>query len=455
MSDDSDFARFDSLPGFELVDYKRVGLPVYQVQIDVLAEERRELHLVSEYCLRLLGAGVNRLDDLIRLLGVSPQIIKVELSDLIRSNAVAEKGDILLITNYGNEMLEPYGDMACTEATWYVPFDGILRRPYPWRADQLRSGRQLTELGPHMEISPIGDRPAVRDFEINAVSQVLSQLRFGGRDMDRLVSIRYVRKAPLRFASAIALAYESKSIGNDQVRVTFLIDGRPSPAHDEAFINGNGLRRPMLRALGFKQDSEIQLRANTRRRLVRSRVAQTPQRALKGVLSLPGSEESAPDVRDLPIYLVRARWAEAISLATTQLIITTRAVSRSNSRDVIATLSGLVERGIHVYLGIASAAIKFNKDSNSFDEPIAAILALQKKFESFKVQAIDQLTVTHLIIDNRVLLVGDYDWLAPYGAGVRQFRHTWMLETENPAVIQKEMERVLIAIRTTNASLHL
>ena len=451
MSDDGDFARFDSLPGFELVDYKRVGLPVYQAQIDVLAEERRELHLVSEYCLRLLLAGVNRLDDLIRLLGVSAHVVKLELADLLRFNAVTERDEILSITDYGTEMLEPYGDMVCTEATWYVPFDGILRRPYPWRADQLRAPRQLADLGPHMEISPIGERPAVREFETNAVSQVLSQLRFGGKDMDRLVSIRNVRKAPLRFASAIALAYESKQIGNDQVRVAFLIDGRPSPAHDEAFVNGNGMRRPMLRGLGPKQDSEIQLRANTRRRLVRSRHVTAPQRTLTGKLSLPGSEESAPDIRDLPIYLVRSRWNDAVSSATTQLVITTRAVSTTHSRDVIAPLRGLLERGIRLYLGIASDVIKINRTGASPADQVAVFLDLQRKFEGLTVHVLDHLTVSHLIIDSRVLLVGDYDWLMPYGAGVRNFRHTWMLETENPAIIEKEMERVLNEIRSTKA----
>jgi hypothetical protein len=450
MSDDRDFARFDTLPGFELVDYKRVGLPVYQVQIDVLTEERRELHLVGEYCLRLLQAGVNRIEDVIRLVGVSPHIVKVELADLIRWNAVEEKGDSLSITDYGNEMLEPYGDMVCAEATWYVPFDGILRRPYPWRADQLRTTRQLAELGPHLEINPIGERPALREFEINSVSEVLAKLRFGGKDMDRLVSIRNVRKSPLRFVSAVALAYESKSVGHEQVRVVFLIDGRPAPAHDDAFVNGNGLRRPMLRALGPKQESETQLRATARRRLVRSRPALSPPTALAGKLSLPGSEESAPDVRDLPIYQVRSRWIEAMSSTTTQLIITTRALSQSYLRDMIAPLTKLLERGIRVHLGIAADAIQINQDGTSLDPRIAMLADLQKNFEGLTVKLIDQLTVTHLIIDNRVLLVGDYDWLVPEGSAVRQFRHTWMLETDTAAILEKEAERVLNDFKSTN-----
>jgi hypothetical protein len=451
MSGDRDFVRFDALPGFELVDYKRVGLPVYQVQIDVLTEERRELHLVGEYCLRLLQAGVSRMDDLIRLIGVSPQIVKVELADLIRLNAVAEKGDSLSTTNYGNEMLEPYGDMVCAEATWYVPFDGILRRPYPWRADQLRTTRQLADLGSHLEISPIGERPALREFEINAVSQVLSQLRVGGKDMDRLVSIRNVRKSPLRFVSAVALAYESKSINDEQVRVVFLIDGRPAPVHDDAFANGNGLRRPMFRPLGSKLDSETQMRATTRRRLVRSRSAASAPAALGGKLSLPGSEESAPDVRDLPVYKVRSRWVEAITSAATQLIITTRAVSQGYLQELLPNLTKTLELGVRVYLGIATEAIQINRDGKPLDLPIAVLTVLQKKFEGLTVQLLDQLTVTHLVIDNRVLLVGDYDWLTAEGSSIRQFRHTWMLETDNPAILEKETTRLLADFKPTNA----
>jgi hypothetical protein len=207
----------------------------------------------------------------------------------------------------------------------------------------------------------------------------------------------------------------------------------------------------MFRPLGSKLDSESQMRATTRRRLVRSRSAASAPAALAGRLSLPGSEESAPDVRDLPIYEVRSRWIEAIASAATQLIITTRAVSQGYLQELLPHLTKILELGVRVYLGIASDAIQINRDGKPLDLPIAVLTVLQKKFEGLTVQLIDQLTVTHLVIDNRVLLVGDYDWLTPEGSPIRQFRHTWMLETDTLAILEKESARVLSDFKLTNA----
>ena len=449
MSDESDFVRFDDLPGYQLVDYKRVGLPVYQAQLDVLAEERRELHLVGEYCLRLLQAAVNKFDDLVRLLGVSPHIVRTELADLVRLDAAIERDGSFLITRYGKDILQPYGDTICKEATWYVPFDGILRRPYPWRVDQLRTSRQLADIGSHLEINPIGDRPGARDFETNVVSHVLSQLRFGGKDMDRLVSIRSVRRSPLRFVSAVALAYESKPASSDSARILFLVDGRPTPGHDEAFAASNGLRRPMFRLLGPREDSEIQLRTTTRRRLVRSRGDISPStRQLAGKLSLANSEEPTPDVRDLSIYSIRSRWAQAFTAATTCLIVTSRSLSASYVRNLLEVLDRSLKSEVRLYFGVSSDVVGSSDDGTS--RALTMLEHLQTQRRNVTVQAIDSVSVTHLIIDDRVLLVGDYDWLMPEGARTRQFRHPWVLETEHQTIIQKETDRVLSEFKRTS-----
>jgi len=40
--------------------------------------------------------------------------------------------------------------------------------------------------------------------------------------------------------------------------------------------------------------------------------------------------------------------------------------------------------------------------------------------------------------------------LVPEGSAVRQFRHTWMLETDTAAILEKEAERVLNDFKSTN-----
>ena len=53
-STDELVTRFGGLhPGFALVDYEEVGLPFFELRLDVMAQVRHDLPIIDEYVLRL------------------------------------------------------------------------------------------------------------------------------------------------------------------------------------------------------------------------------------------------------------------------------------------------------------------------------------------------------------------------------------------------------------------
>jgi hypothetical protein len=445
MSTEQNFALHDSLPGLRLVDYKHIGLPVYLAHIDVLSEERRELHLVPEYCLRLIHAGVSRFDDLVDLLGLTRHVVQVALADLLRGGVLRGDEECLSLTSAGKELVSAYTELVCAEATWFVPYDGVLRKPYAWRRDQLLTGRQLQDAGHHTEFNPFGERPTARDLDINDVWQVLASMR-PDRTLDRLISIRNVRRAPVRFVPAIALAYKGDK---DMAQVRFLVDGRSLDAHNEAFALRDGLKRPAFRHLGDIDTAAAQLRATVKRRLARQRSSTQSnaggQKKRSGQLTLPGRRnDTNGDVYVPPIYSMASKWSWALEQVENRLIVTSRVLSPYVANEAfMITVEKLLDRNVSVYIGLESGAIDSVSGAAATAHVLASLRSLQERSSLLHVRVTSDLEHTHLVVDDRRLIVGDYDWLAPDGAKSRSFRERWLLETEISEIVEREAQRLL------------
>lgn len=437
MFDDARLEAFASVPGYKLVDYKRVGLPVFGVYIDVLTEEKRSLHLVSEYCLRLINSGVGRLIDVIGLLGLSPTVVRVALAELLRTRAIAGDEDNLSIAPIGQELLSMYGEIVCVEGTWFVPFDGILRKPFPWSRDRLLTPKQLRDAGHSMELAPFGDRPVAKELSVDEVWRAVSELR-SDKAADRLISIRNVRRAPLRFVPAIALAYKGDGA---MAHVAFLVDGRPMDQHAAEFVRAGGMRRPTFRKIASVDDEADQLRAKVRRRLTRA-AGGAP--SASGTLTLHGDaagEASRPE--NQKIYALPSVFNSALTDAKERLIITSRGIStQAVDARFLAAIETLLERGVSVFIGLGPSVRTVAATGEKLEKPLEQLHALQVKSTNLTIKSLPELSCTHLIVDKSLAVVGDYDWLSPDGSSQPAFRDRWSLQVRHSGAVEKEVTRI-------------
>ena len=86
-------ARFDERPGFSLVDFREVGLPVYRITATALMQAQKKYPPIEEFVLRAVDVGFSRPDEVAGFLGLSNQIVEATLTNLIRSNDIYEKSD--------------------------------------------------------------------------------------------------------------------------------------------------------------------------------------------------------------------------------------------------------------------------------------------------------------------------------------------------------------------------
>lgn len=436
MFDDAKLDAFASVPGYKLVDYKRVGLPVFGVYIDVLTEEKRSLHLVSEYCLRLIDSGVHRMTDVIGLLGLSPTVVRVALADLLRTKAITGDEADLRIAPSGQELLALYGEIVCVEGTWFVPFDGILRKPFPWSRDKLLTPKQLKDSGHSIQLAAFGNRPIARELSVDEVWRAVSGLR-SDKSADRLISIRKVRRAPLRFVSAIALAYKSDT---GMAHVAFLVDGRPMDQHAAEFVRSGGMKRPMFRKLAMPDDEADELRAKVKRRLTRA-AGGAP--VVAGTLTLHGDAVGEANRPIVPkIYALPSMLRSALAEAKERLIITSRGIStQAVDTHFLAAIESLLGRGVSVFLGLGPNVRAVAATGEKLERPLEQLHALQGKFANLKIASLPELSYTHLVVDKELAVVGDYDWLSPDGSSQPTFRDRWLLEVHRDGAVEKEAQR--------------
>ncbi|WQI22918.1 hypothetical protein U2S91_09900 [Stenotrophomonas maltophilia] len=437
MFNDAKIEAFASVPGYRLVDYKRVGLPVFGVYIDVLTEEKRSLHLISEYCLRLINSGVCRLNDVIALLGLSPTVVRVALAELLRTRAISGDEDNLSIAPIGQELLSLYGEIVCVEGTWFVPFDGILRKPFPWPRERLLTPKQLRDAGHSMELAPFGNRPVAKELSIDEVWRAVSELR-SDKAADRLISIRNVRRAPLRFVPAIALAYRGDGA---MAHVAFLVDGRPMDQHAAEFVRAGGMRRPTFRKIASVDGEVDQLRAKVRRRLTRA-AGGAP--SASGTLTLYGEaagEACRPE--NQKIYALPSVFDRALTDAKERLIITSSGISSQVvDTHFLAAIQTLLERGVSVFIGLGPNVRTVAATGEKLEKPLEQLHALQVQSANLTIKSLPELSCTHLIVDKSLAVVGDYDWLSPDGSSQPAFRDRWSLQVRHSGAVEKEARRI-------------
>ena len=441
MSKLPDLTAFANLPGLELVDVRRIGLPVFIAHLDVLTEERKEVHLVSEYVLRLISAGVTSATEVEALLGISPFAVKASLADLIRAGMIDGDESSLSLTADGRMLLAGQGTTVCQESVWYVPIDGILGVPFAWPRHRLMTGAELRDFGHGWELGPFGERPKLDDLSVAAVISTVSELR-PGQIVERLVSIRSLRRATLKFVPAVLLGHEGRS----GPQVSFLIDGRLHQRHGEVFAERGGLKRPSFSKLGRRAPEQSQARAVARRRLTRSDSTRTG-RTLEGRLSLPGRRGDAGEVRVPAVFELDGLLERSISSAKTALTVTSQGISVGFVRGLLPLVEKRVSDGLRVRIGLPAKVIEEAHKSASVSKLVQEIRLMEARFDNLQVFVVPDDLPCHLVVDNTFLCVGDYEWLSDEGSAERELRYKWALLTDVPELVMRESDWLASKLR--------
>ena len=456
-------ARFDNRPGFEVATYQEVFLPLFELHTAVVILEKKPLTALEEYQLKAIDAGLCTLDEISGFLGLERQLIVRSMSELQRQSVIQEynHGQIEL-TAKGKEVLQELVSIRPREAQYQFLFDAVTRRPRLIDSSELYRPKDIKQ-ETLREIPGFPRRPPTpEEIDGKELATYLRDVNKREADFD-LLDIKRVNKTYRLFQKAIMIVYKSEKTSD--VPVSFLIDGRPSQAHDDAFQRNKGPERldineasiaandmgDYFHDLGSKGDQIILAAENSRNKIqpllrqisetrdlsertkrrsliteesdIREEIGRDLQKTTKQISSAKRELSQFP-VRRLQVYEHPDVLQDSIKEAKERLAIISPWITRSVVDDeFVAELDKCLRRGVKVFIGygIGDKNLPFGQK-----EAVESLKVIVNRYpELFILKELGDTHAKILIKDRDFYVVTSFNWLSFKGDPKKKFREEW------------------------------
>ncbi|MBO1346633.1 MAG: hypothetical protein EBE86_004210 [Hormoscilla sp. GUM202] len=446
--------RYDNRPGFDLVNRKKVGLPVYKVTLQAIIQIRKPIPPIEEYVLKAMDAGLNS-EYIGDFLGLEQEIIKDAMINLRRSediDLIAPEGSSMQVwqlTQKGKITLKEAQTIVPEERTFNIDFDG-LRRKACWYGQWLLKPGDLRQ-DEIIEIDPSPNKPPeLSDIKLKDVDEIISELEQKRRrkqeqqEQQDLLALKAIERRSRFFQPALALIYKAKE--SDEVQVAFAIDGILSPEHEQVFAGTHSLKK--LRILESLKESEPGKLAGkvfgpeliTQDRLKEAEELQhkfdyaqveldTSQEQLEEAENDRKKAELQQKISDpqqavwnLKVYDHQPMLQNAIDNSQERLMIISPWI-RANVVDkkFLQAFEKMLKRRVEVFIGYGLG----NEDKNMSEADSKAEKELEKLARKYKNFWLKRLGNTHakiLICDTKFMITTSFNWLSFKGDPDRTFR---------------------------------
>lgn len=442
-------ARYAARPGFNLVTFREVGLPVYRQTLLTVVMVDRELPALQEFALRAVDAGFETPAAIAAFLGLDERDLDEALfglvsEQLLELRAAANGADPLALTQRGRQAMEVFRTTQAEERTYLVDYDGLLRRPTPYRGWAMRE-KALRELGA-VPIAPVPPRkPAVSELDIGQVEVALRESKNLDKTRKLLELVRVARTETL-FMRATMLVFRA-NVG-DEVQAAFVIDGRLSEEHGLAFAESDGPAR-----LGLLQVSDSPLRTAAAEMLGEKAADAAFAELQEASASAADDAESQPVKAAQSTYELletfdHPRYLEKALESTRRLIIVSPWIRRRVVNDAfVGQLRDLLRRGAEVYVGFG-----FGNEADGGDDR-EAIRALQRLADEYPKLTFRRFGDSHakvLISDDAFAIISSFNWLSFLGDPARTFRDERGMLVRRADVVDEVASRLLQRFATAS-----
>lgn len=256
--------RYERRPGYDLVDYARVALPLYRITVDAVTMVHREIPPIKEFVMRSVAANVGDVQEISGFLGIDESTVSPILAQLRddRYVSLSDDGGSAVILERGREFLSRGRESSPQNEMLVFLYDRLLRKPVRLGAEQMLAP---SEVDPRrmIEIRAYpAEGPELEDLSMPDVLQVLERQAGGkvqfGRDLLKLK--RIVRRARL-YRPAIGLVY--KKLRSSEIQVAFIVDDARDEALEHSFAERGGPKK-----MGFvKSIDELATTAELKKQL--------------------------------------------------------------------------------------------------------------------------------------------------------------------------------------------
>ena len=472
--------------GFTLVEFEEVGLPFFELRLDVMAQKRHELPIIDEFIMHLAHSGLHSSGDIGGMLGLDPALVQRSVVSLLQSDyidyPIRSGGREVVLTQLGTKVLEERMDQVPVRAELHIGFDRLLwKLSTTWMRDWegLSSFKQL---GARVIPARRNRRPKLEDVDLPTLNRMLEGLPHARRaqiDYDVLQILNLGARTKVLPALMLVFVADDHSTA----RASFAIDGHHSPEHDRAFEDVNGLTRLGIRpadpasldqdrpdlpddlealqpepattdalaerrraakvaldtalaeaAVDELASTAVQQPAGSRRPASGEGLIEKLQRELENV----EAQEEALPLRPISTFEHRLLLEDAIANARQRLLVISPWI-RSSVVDTrfLERLDHLCVSGVRVHIGYG---IRKN-DVEGHDEPaIKALTKLARRHMNLVVRDMGNTHAKVLVWDDRMVLTS-FNWLSFRGDPHRRYRQEAGIFVGERSYVDREYER--------------
>ncbi|QZD86727.1 hypothetical protein K3166_11015 [Qipengyuania psychrotolerans] len=427
MSPEEIAQQHDDRPGYRVVDFEEVGLPVYKIRSIVLTLEPKAFSAIEEFVLRTIEAGLTDPQEIAAFLGLATTLVEATASTLLREDSVKVNSDgTLSLTEKSRSILQGEKLKAPREQALIFWFDGLTRKPI--EPPHALEPRYLKERGMR-EIRPYpSNRPEADEIDAEQLQKVLPGGKSKRVQSPDILQVQSVERAYMHFVPATALIFRSDT--KSEIQVGFAIDGRLSKEHEAAFANSDGpqksgMESAILKATAEKDQSGLNLPIGPLRGPKGSAIQRRQDAAERfrskfadGDQKSSGAASAGVDM--VSVYEHPELLRDAIQSSRRRLIIVSPWITPAVvDRTFMEKLKNLISSGVKVYIGYGLGDDRnFPKLENQLDE-------LAKSNKNFTLARLGDTHAKILIKDDEYLVTTSFNWLSFRGDPRRAFREEW------------------------------
>lgn len=456
--------KFAQRPGYRLVSFAEVSLPVFRLGLTVVALDRKPLLPIEEFVLKSVGAGLDTIEDVASLLGMTQSVIEGAASNLIVSEHLTLGGSPgqseqrLGLTTKGNRALVDAEEIVASDVSVSVEFDRVTWQMELYAPTYLVRPRQARSMGLVDLAPPLARRAELRDLKL----EELNSLLHGSTrpvDMRRdVLAIKSVDRAERFYLPAVALVY--RSTGSDDVNVAFVIDGKLSDKHEKAFaLSGgpqkSGIAQSVLSCkseVGADEVIELELLSHLGDRSGTtanrdgigvayldlaeaeraSRSAETQEERSFAEADLAERENKLEEevralicgqVMYVAVHEHPPLLRSALESARKRLMIVSPWIrAKVVDRTFLSGIERLLSSGVSVYIGYGLGDVAQEKRSEEDRRAEKNLADLAEKYNNFTMKRMGDTHAKILIKDQEYAVVTSFNWLSFKGDPARTFR---------------------------------
>ncbi len=490
-------ARYNKLPGFRLVDYHSVALPLWLITFDALVIAEKKHPVVDEFILRAVERHVNTVADLAGFLGLSEKLVLRRLGSLIGGDLLVSLPGVdrasatLKLTQRGLDVVRDTARTPPRREKLVLAYDAIARQPITGRIarESLRNPQQIKQYG-LFELPALPGR-APDDTELSRINYNTALPKETRKDqkIHQVLSAQKIGAMARRYREGVMLIYSGASDA-EQIAVRFFsIDGRPMPEVDRGFQANRGLQRlsiqEQLRQHRASLEKELMVDGDFKavvefaKKVVPSSdisasIAQSAKLAAaieekeKQYAAAAPSEVDAlkSEIRKLReekaaaeklVELSQGRFLEpqehvplfdrALREARKRLLVISPWINDRVMEPKLRLLEELLRHGVEVYIGFGiTERGPDDRKSRLGDQTLAWLQRKSAQFPNLRVVRLGDTHAKVLLLDDRFVVVGSFNWMSFSGFdrnenGVRVVREELSTVVTAPSLIEQMFKR--------------